>query len=111
MKAARSPVRSRMIHSYLSPECFQKGASRRHLPRAGPPEADLNTQPPPADGLFVRETDEEAIEESPMGDVPYASCVRLTMELLVDFGNASVVRSAVVRSGGRNVVSDGKKAR
>lgn len=50
----------------------------------GPPEIDLDTQPIPADRLFVRETDEEAME-SPTGDVPYTSCVRLTMELLLEF--------------------------
>ena len=59
----------------------------------GPPEADLDTQSLPADGLFVRETDEQGIEESSIGDVPYTSCVRW--------------REMVVRNGCRNVVSDG----
>lgn len=48
-----------------------------------PPEPDLNTQPLPADGLFVRHTDEETTEDSP--GIPYINCVRLTMEFLLDF--------------------------
>jgi hypothetical protein len=50
-----------------------------------PPEPDLNTQPLPADGLFVRQTDEEIAEELP--GIPYVSCVRLTMELLLEFNS------------------------
>ena len=64
----------------------------------GLPEPDLNTQPLPADGLFVRETDEQTTEESSIGDIPYTSCVRLTMELLINFHNQLQTEAAIESS-------------
>lgn len=62
-----------------------------------PPEPDLDAQLLPADGLFVRPTDEETAEETT--GVPYISCIRLTMELLLEFhsqSHAVAVHSSIV---------------
>lgn len=94
MKAAR--FTSSQLHDTLVPVpgMLPEGVFEETF-TDGPPEADLNTQSLPADGLFVWKTDEEATE-SHTGNVPYTSCVRLTMELLLDFGNATVERSSTL---------------
>lgn len=73
-----------------TPRMLPEGGFEANFSKS-PPEPDPTMQRLPADGLFVRDTDEGTVEQSYRPEIPYTSYVRLTMELLLNFHSQHLV--------------------